>query len=189
MACAADKLTGSRSTYVSKAKVTRVVKPLIVADNERILRNLKKRPEDLHKLEPRQFEGVLADLLQDMGYEVTLTQQTRDDGKDIIASNTAGSDQVGGPALAKYFSHPQAPHNGAENHSPGNSVATYSTLHLTETRLWPLWQFVNPEERSFVSISEGTARWRALVAHCRFSRHIAVDREASGPGRLVSPRS
>lgn len=76
---------GDTRPEMSAAKIGRVVKPLIVADNEKILRNLKKRPTDLFKLTPRQFEEVIADLLQDMGYEVTLTQQTRDGGKDILA--------------------------------------------------------------------------------------------------------
>jgi restriction system protein len=70
---------------LSANKIGRVIKPLIVADNERILRGLKKKPKDIFKLEPRQFEELVADLLQDMGYEVTLTQQTRDGGKDILA--------------------------------------------------------------------------------------------------------
>ncbi len=64
----------------------RVIKPMVVADNERIIKELKKRPDDLYNLSPRQFEEVIADLLQDMDYEVTLTQQTRDGGKDILAA-------------------------------------------------------------------------------------------------------
>jgi restriction system protein len=67
-------------------QISRVAKPLIIADNERIIRELKSRPEDLYSLSPRQFEEVIADLLQDMDYEVTLTQQTRDGGKDILAA-------------------------------------------------------------------------------------------------------
>jgi restriction system protein len=71
---------------LSALQISRVAKPLIITDNERIIRGLKSRPEDLYSLSPRQFEEVIADLLQDMDYEVTLTQQTRDGGKDILAA-------------------------------------------------------------------------------------------------------
>lgn len=46
---------------------------------------LKRKPDDLFKITPRQFEEVIADLLSDMGMEVELTPETRDGGKDILA--------------------------------------------------------------------------------------------------------
>lgn len=79
---------------ISNVKIARVVKPLLVADNERILKNLKKRPEEILKLSPRQFEEVVADLLQAMGYEVDLTKQTRDGGADILAKKKTEIGQV-----------------------------------------------------------------------------------------------
>ena len=36
-------------------------------------------------MSPRQFEEIIADLLSSMGYDVELTKQTRDGGKDILA--------------------------------------------------------------------------------------------------------
>jgi HJR/Mrr/RecB family endonuclease len=57
-----------------------------VVDNERLLKALKQKPKDIFKLTPRQFEEVVADLLQDMDYDVKLTKQTRDGGTDILAS-------------------------------------------------------------------------------------------------------
>ena len=39
----------------------------------------------MRNLTPRQFEQMLAELLDDMGWEVELTQATRDGGKDILA--------------------------------------------------------------------------------------------------------
>ena len=39
----------------------------------------------MHKLSPREFEKLLAELLRDMGWEVELTKQTRDGGSDILA--------------------------------------------------------------------------------------------------------
>jgi hypothetical protein len=71
---------------VAPARVARIVKPLIVVDNERLLKALKQKPKDIFKLTPRQFEEVVADLLQDMDYDVKLTKQTRDGGTDILAS-------------------------------------------------------------------------------------------------------
>lgn len=71
---------------VAPAQVARIVKPLIVVDNEKLIRSLKKQPKDVFKLTPRQFEEVVADLLQDMDYDVTLTKQTNDGGADILAA-------------------------------------------------------------------------------------------------------
>jgi restriction system protein len=67
-------------------QVARRIKPMIVFDNDRLIRQLKQKPQDVFGLTDRQFEEVVADLLQDMGYEITLTQQTRDGGKDILAA-------------------------------------------------------------------------------------------------------
>jgi restriction endonuclease Mrr len=36
-------------------------------------------------LNPRKFEILIAEILKDKGYEVTLTPSTRDGGKDIVA--------------------------------------------------------------------------------------------------------
>ncbi|WP_332023252.1 restriction endonuclease, partial [Kaistella sp.] len=37
-------------------------------------------------LTPRKFEELVASILEDLGFDVTLTKQTRDGGSDIIAS-------------------------------------------------------------------------------------------------------
>lgn len=42
-------------------------------------------PSELFRLAPRQFEEFVAELWRGFGYEVELTAQTRDGGKDIIA--------------------------------------------------------------------------------------------------------
>ena len=70
---------------VGPARIAQITKPLIVVDNERLLKALKKQPKDVFRLTPRQFEEVVADLLQDMDYDVTLTKQTNDGGADILA--------------------------------------------------------------------------------------------------------
>lgn len=50
-----------------------------------IIQRLAERPEDLHRLRSRQFEELVCALLADMGYEVQLTQATKDGGRDILA--------------------------------------------------------------------------------------------------------
>jgi|CXWL01.1.fsa_nt_gi hypothetical protein len=73
---------------ISKApssEIISVARPAIISASEALVRDLKKRPEDLLTIAPREFEQVLAELLSDMGWEVELTKATRDGGKDILA--------------------------------------------------------------------------------------------------------
>lgn len=44
-----------------------------------------QKPDDLKSIDRRKFEELVAELFQGFGYDVELTQQTRDGGKDIIA--------------------------------------------------------------------------------------------------------
>jgi hypothetical protein len=50
-----------------------------------IRRFLAAHPEHLHKLEPRRFEELVAEIYRDHGWDVELTAQTRDGGFDIVA--------------------------------------------------------------------------------------------------------
>jgi restriction system protein len=50
-----------------------------------MIEGLKKQPKDIFNITPRQYEELVAELMHDMGYEVTLTPATRDGGKDILA--------------------------------------------------------------------------------------------------------
>lgn len=52
--------------------------------NANALQWLKMRPENMYNLTPREFEEVMAELLEKQGYKVDLTQATRDGGKDLI---------------------------------------------------------------------------------------------------------
>ena len=45
---------------------------------------IQNNPEYIYELTPREFEEVVAEIFSANGYEVTLTQETRDGGKDII---------------------------------------------------------------------------------------------------------
>jgi restriction system protein len=70
---------------LTRSELVTVVKPAIVSANEAMVKALKKRPEDVFSLSPREYEKLVAELLNDLGYEVELTKATRDGGKDILA--------------------------------------------------------------------------------------------------------
>lgn len=53
--------------------------------NEELIAYLAKHPEYIHSLHHRKFEELIAEIFRNKGYKVTLTPQTRDGGKDIIA--------------------------------------------------------------------------------------------------------
>ena len=50
-----------------------------------LISELRSDPDLLHKISPRKFEEVVAELLFDMGCDVELTPETRDGGRDILA--------------------------------------------------------------------------------------------------------
>lgn len=70
---------------VAEKNIVEVIAPKIIVANEVLIRNLKERPQDLHMISPRKFEEVIAELLDDMGWDVELTPASKDGGKDIIA--------------------------------------------------------------------------------------------------------
>lgn len=75
----------SNNIHIPKKKIISASRPIIISANNDLVSSLKKQPSDLHKLTPREFEILLAELLRDMGWEVELTKQTRDGGSDILA--------------------------------------------------------------------------------------------------------
>lgn len=54
--------------------------------DQEVKRYLKNHPEKLYVISPRKFEELIADIFQDLGFDVELTNATRDGGRDIIAS-------------------------------------------------------------------------------------------------------
>jgi len=74
------------ATPAERKELIAIARPMIVSANEAMIKALKKQPDDVFRLTPRQYEELVAELLHDMGYDVTLTQATRDGGKDILAS-------------------------------------------------------------------------------------------------------
>lgn len=73
------------SPSLTKAEIITIVKPTIISANQAMVDALKRRPEDIFKLSSRKYEELVAELLNDMGYDVELTPATRDGGKDILA--------------------------------------------------------------------------------------------------------
>jgi len=57
----------------------------IVQVGDELLALLAEDPQLLHKLDPRKFEEVVAELYRKRGFDVELTKQTRDGGVDIYA--------------------------------------------------------------------------------------------------------
>lgn len=57
----------------------------VLTIDDQIKKYFSKYPEKLYDLSSRKFEELVASLMEDMGFNVELTQATRDGGKDIIA--------------------------------------------------------------------------------------------------------
>jgi RNA polymerase sigma factor (sigma-70 family) len=74
-----------RAIQVPQTELIRLVSPKIVVASSAIAERLKGRPEGVHSLQPRQFEQLIAEILEDWGWQVHLTPATRDQGMDILA--------------------------------------------------------------------------------------------------------
>lgn len=68
----------------------KIIEPSIVNATQKLIHKLKKTPRDVFQITPRQFEQMIAELMSEMGWEVELTQATRDGGKDILAYMNTG---------------------------------------------------------------------------------------------------
>lgn len=73
-----------------QVKILTPVQKEIITDVKIIGKSLvdliKKKPQGVHELTDRQFEELAAEMYEREGYNVVLTQQTRDGGKDLIIS-------------------------------------------------------------------------------------------------------
>jgi len=58
---------------------------LIVSVSDALIARLAREPHLLHEVSARQFEEIVAELFRKEGFDVQLTQETRDGGTDIIA--------------------------------------------------------------------------------------------------------
>lgn len=57
----------------------------VCLDFRRMMREIKIKPQEMLKLDPRQFEELVAELWRSLGYETELTARTKDGGRDIVA--------------------------------------------------------------------------------------------------------
>ena len=82
-----DVLVGADQVY--SARVARV--ELITSVNAKLVEYLRKHPEEVRSLTPWQFEQLIARLLEEDGWAVEMTLQTRDGGYDMLAVRQAGT--------------------------------------------------------------------------------------------------
>lgn len=74
---AAEDLSKDRDEALLTPKVTEI--------NAELMRYIAKHPEFMHKLPPRKFEELVAEILLDRGHQAWLTKATRDGGWDVYA--------------------------------------------------------------------------------------------------------
>jgi restriction system protein len=77
----------------NKLYVPETIKNNTIYVNQNIMEKIAEEPHRMHKLKPREFEEMMAELYQKLGYTVKeLTKRTRDGGRDIYL---AGSNSIG----------------------------------------------------------------------------------------------
>jgi hypothetical protein len=77
-----DSLVEFNLDVVTKAK------PVILITNEvneKLIDYFSKHPDELKRIDRRLFEEFVAEIFWGFGYQVELTQKTRDGGRDIVA--------------------------------------------------------------------------------------------------------
>ena len=67
------------------APPTKYVRLSIQATEQELIKYLQNHPHSVYEIPPREFEKIVAELLHSFGFDVELTQQTRDGGYDIVA--------------------------------------------------------------------------------------------------------
>lgn len=77
---------------------------LLAPFNDEFVRALARNPKDIYSLAPREFEVLIAALLEDLGWEIELTPQTKDGGKDIVATIPFGAGKLLGIVECKKYS-------------------------------------------------------------------------------------
>jgi restriction system protein len=67
-------------------QIPNVFKLAVVDTNQILLRKIKEDPTLLYSLDPRKFEELVAEMLAQRGYEITLTPPSKDGGLDMYAA-------------------------------------------------------------------------------------------------------
>ena len=94
----------SVAQQVDPRKIVEAARPQIIVASEALASKLKRNVEAVHKLSPRQFEKLICELLEDMGWSVFLTPQTHDGGSDILARRNTGLSEILCLVQAKKYS-------------------------------------------------------------------------------------
>lgn len=77
--------------YVRMRNDVHLIRPVVSAISDELLRFLAAHPTAMHNLRPRQFEKLVCDILRTHGWDVELTPESKDGGFDIIGfSGTTG---------------------------------------------------------------------------------------------------
>ena len=98
-------------------KANKAIVPVTGFVADKLMKEIARHPKVLLKVERRQFERLIAELFSGFGYDVELTKQTRDGGKDIVAVKKVDSIQL------KYLIECKRP-------DPGNLVAVTTVREL-----------------------------------------------------------
>jgi restriction system protein len=61
------------------------IRPVLVIAYDELIREIAKHPQNIYNISPRRFEEIIAYILEQFGFTVDLTAQTRDGGSDILA--------------------------------------------------------------------------------------------------------
>lgn len=62
------------------------VRSVLVVAYDELVREIAKHPQGIYSISPRRFEEIVAYILEQFGFTVDLTAQTRDGGADILAA-------------------------------------------------------------------------------------------------------
>lgn len=91
---------------------------------QRLIIDINEDDDLIYRISPREFEKIIEQLLKDQGFETELTQETRDGGKDIIATKM----EVGGP-IVFYI---ECKHYGERNKVNLNDVRALYGVHSAD---------------------------------------------------------
>jgi HJR/Mrr/RecB family endonuclease len=80
-----SEISAEEERIFETSEVNKKTRLTVVSINDELKRYLALHPEKIYNLNPRRFEELIADILHDFGFDVRLTQATRDGGIDIYA--------------------------------------------------------------------------------------------------------
>lgn len=79
-------LAGEQRDQIIRQEAVPKPARVVLADiNDELIRYLARHPRAVYDLSSRRFEELVAELFKDFGFEVELTNATRDGGRDILA--------------------------------------------------------------------------------------------------------